>query len=157
MTDTGFVQLFAPHEFLRDLSDRHRMILASGARPFTAKPGDLLAREGETANAFFLIRSGRVALETGTRGGARLLIQEVGPGEVVGWSWLVPPHRWQFSCRAVDAVEGLSFEAQWLRDLCERDASLGYHLLKQLVLVITQRLASTRRHLVELHRGTHPV
>jgi hypothetical protein len=54
-------------------------------------------------------------------------------------------------------VEGLSFEAQWLRDLCERDASLGYHLLKQLVLVITQRLASTRRHLVELHRGTHPV
>ena len=41
MTDSGFVQLFAPHEFLRDLSDRHRMILASGARPFTAKPGEL--------------------------------------------------------------------------------------------------------------------
>jgi CRP-like cAMP-binding protein len=147
--------MFAQHDFLQGLSDRHRMLLASGARPFTAKPGELLAREGETANAFYLIRSGHVALDSATAGGDRLLIQEVGPGEVVGWSWLVPPHRWQFSCRAVDAVEGISFEAQWLRDLCECDASLGYHLLKQLVLVITQRLASTRHHLVELPRGTH--
>lgn len=153
MTDAGLGQLFASHEFLHDLSERHRMLLASGARPFTAKPGEMLAREGETAHAFFLIRSGRVALESGNKGGAHLVIQEVGPGEVVGWSWLIPPHHWQFSCRVVDAVEGISFEAQWLRDLCERDSSLGYHLLKQLVLVLTQRLASTRRHLAGQQHG----
>jgi CRP-like cAMP-binding protein len=145
--------VFAQHGFLRGLSERYRMLLASGARPFTARPGQVLARQGESAHAFFLIRSGHVALDSALPGGEGLLIQQVGPGEVVGWSWLVSPHKWQFSCRAVDAVEGTSFDAEWLRDLCERDAGLGYHLLKQLVTVITQRLASTRRHLVEQPRG----
>ena len=154
MTNSSLVDMFAQHEFLRGLSERHRLLLASGARPFTAKPGQVLAREGESAHAFFLIRSGQVALESALPGSDGLLIQQVGPGEIVGWSWLVPPHKWQFSCRAVDAVEGISFDAEWLRDLCERDESLGYRLLKQLVIVITQRLANTRRHLVELHCGT---
>jgi hypothetical protein len=112
----------------------------------------VLAQEGERAHAFFLIRLGHVVLESILPGADSLLIQKVGPGEIVGWSWLVPPHQWQFRCRAIDAVEGLSFDADWLRDLCERDESLGYHLLKQLVTVIAQRLAGTRRHLVELHR-----
>jgi CRP-like cAMP-binding protein len=150
MSNSSIVNLLAQHEFLRGLSERHRMILASGARPFTAKPGQVLAQEGERTHAFFLIRSGNVALESMFPDGDGLLIQTVGPGEVVGWSWLVPPHVWQFRCRAVDDVEGISFEAEWLRDLCERDQSLGYHLLKQLVTVMAQRLAGTRRHLAEL-------
>ena len=152
MSNSNIVDMFTQHEFLRGLSERHKMILASGARPFTAKPEQVLAQEGERAHAFFLIRSGHVALESALPGGDSLLIQNVGPGEIVGWSWLVPPHQWQFRCRAVDVVEGISFDADWLRDLCERDESLGYHLLKQLVIVIAQRLAGTRRHLVELHR-----
>jgi CRP/FNR family cyclic AMP-dependent transcriptional regulator len=153
MSDSSIVNLFAQHEFLRGLSERHRMILASGARPFTAKAGQVLAQEGQRTHAFFLIRSGNVVLESALPGGDGLLIQSVGQGEIVGWSWLVPPHVWQFRCRAVDDVEGISFDAQWLRDLCERDESLGYHLLKQLVTVMAQRLAGTRRHLVELYRS----
>jgi CRP-like cAMP-binding protein len=148
VSEVHLVDLFAQHAFLQGLSERHRLLLASGARPFTAAPGRLLAREGEPTHAFFLIRSGHVALDSTLPGGEELRIQEVGPGEVVGWSWLVPPHQWQFSCRAVEAVEGIAFDAQWLRDLCERDASLGYHLLRQLVTVMAQRLAATRRHLL---------
>ncbi|HTU19685.1 MAG TPA: cyclic nucleotide-binding domain-containing protein [Gemmataceae bacterium] len=155
MSDTSIADLFAQHQFLRDLSERHRMILASGARSFTAEPGQVLARERENAHTFFLIRAGHVALESALSGSDGLLIQKVGPGEIVGWSWLVEPHKWQFTCRAVDSVEGISFDAEWLRDLCDRDESLGYRLLKQLVTVITQRLANTRRHLAELHCGTH--
>jgi CRP/FNR family cyclic AMP-dependent transcriptional regulator len=148
------VDAFAQHEFLHGLSERHRMLLASGARPFTAKPGQVLANQGERAHAFFLIRSGHVALESMLSGcDDGLLIQTVGPGEIVGWSWLVPPHQWQFRCRAVDEVEGISFNAEWLRDLCERDESLGYHLLKQLVTVMAQRLAGARRHFAEMHQS----
>jgi len=134
MNKSSIVDIFTQHEFLRGLSERHKMILASGARPFTAEPEQVLAQEGERAHAFFLIRLGHVVLESILPGADSLLIQKVGPGEIVGWSWLVPPHQWQFRCRAIDAVEGLSFDADWLRDLCERDESLGYHLLKQLVL-----------------------
>jgi CRP-like cAMP-binding protein len=146
--------MFAQHEFLSGLSERHRLLLASGARPFKAQPGQVLARQGERAHAFFLIQSGHVALDSTVPGGDGLLIQQVGPGGVVGWSWLVAPHKWNFSCRAVDTVEGISFDSEWLRHLCEQDPGLGYHLLKQLVAVIAQRLASTRRLLVEQHPAT---
>ncbi len=152
-TSKNVADLFAQHPFLRGLSERHRMLLASGARPLAAKAGQVLAQEGESAHAFFLIRSGHVALESMLPNGDGLLIQTVGPSEVVGWSWLVPPHQWQFRCRAVEDVEGISFNAQWLRDLCERDEGLGYHLLKQLVTVVAQRLAGARRHFAEMcHR-----
>ncbi len=146
------VDVFAQHPFLGGLSERHRMLLVSGARPFAAKAGQVLAQEGDITHAFFLIRSGHVALESMLPSGDGLLIQTVGPSEVVGWSWLVPPHRWQFRCRAIEEVEGISFNAQWLRDLCERDESLGYHLLKQLVTIVAQRLAGARRHFAEMHQ-----
>ena len=150
MTEQGTLGIFASHAFLGALSERHRMLLASGARPFTAAPGEVLAREGETANAFYLIQAGEVALElpAGKRG--VVPIQTVGAGEIVGWSWLVPPHRWQFNCRAVSKVQGLAFNAEWLREKCELDHELGYHLFKQLLAVIASRMTATQ---VELLRG----
>lgn len=143
----GILGAFADHEFLRGLSDRHLMILASGARPFTAVPGEYIGREGAPAHSFFLIRSGHVAIGMNTPDDRVMDIQIVGPGEVVGWSWLVPPHQWKFDCRAVDQVQGLAFDAEWLREKCEQDYALGYHLLKQLVAVIASRLSATRHRL----------
>jgi hypothetical protein len=69
-------------------------------------------------------------------------VQKVGPGGVVGWSWLIPPHRWQFSCRAEGPVQGLMFDAEWLRDRCERNHELGYHLLREMVSGLADRLAA---------------
>lgn len=79
-------------------------------------------------------------------------IQTVGPGEVVGWSWLLPPYRWQFDGRAVDAVEGVVFDGAWLRQQCEQDHELGYSLLRQMVAVISSRLAATRLQRLDIYR-----
>ncbi len=152
MTEQGVLGAFASHAFLSGLSERHRMLLASGARPFTAAPGELLAQEGETAKTFDLIQAGHVALDLHTPDRGVVPIQTVGPGEIVGWSWLVPPHRWQFDCRAGDPVQGLAFDAEWLREKCEQDHELGYHLLKQLVAVIANRLAATRLQLLDIYK-----
>lgn len=152
MTEHGILGAFASHAFLSSLSDRHRLLLASGVRFFTAAPGELLAREGETAKAFYLIQAGHVALNLHTPDRGVVPIQTVEPGEIVGWSWLVPPHRWQFDCHASDAVRGLAFDAEWLREKCEQDHELGYHLLKQLVTVIADRLAATRLQLLDLYK-----
>jgi CRP-like cAMP-binding protein len=146
---------FESHPFLQPLSERHRMLLASGARPFTAAAGIILARQGTQADSFYLVQSGHVALTAGGTSGVELPITTVGPGEVVGWSWLIPPYRWQFTCRAVDDVRGIAFNTEWLREMCERDYSLGYDVLRQLVTVMATRLTATRRQLTELqhHRG----
>ncbi len=146
MTQSGILSLFATHPFLGDLSIQHRLILASGVRPFQAAPGEYLAREGNTATAFYLIQAGHVAIET-ARPDRVVPIQTVGPGEILGWSWIVPPYRWRFDCRAGDHVQGLAFDAAWLRDKCDQDHELGYHFLRKLLAVIASRLAATRLQL----------
>jgi CRP-like cAMP-binding protein len=152
MSEQGVLGAFASHAFLGSLSERHRMLLASGTRPFKAAPGTLLAREGESANAFYLIQAGNVSLDLHIPGRGPASILTVGPGEIVGWSWLVPPHRWQFDCRAVDAVQGLAFDAEWLREKCDQDHELGYQLLKELVTVVSNRLAATRLQLLDIYK-----
>jgi CRP-like cAMP-binding protein len=146
----GLTDAFATHDFLCHLSERVKMRLASGAAPFTARPGDYLARQGQPSHAFFLIQSGAVLLGTAGPRGDTIAIQTVGPGEAVGWSWLIPPYTWQFDCRAVDEVKGLKFDAEWLRNECEQDPELGYQLLKQLAKVLAERLAMTRMRLVQV-------
>jgi len=152
MTEPGILGAFASHGFLSSLSERHRMLLASGARPFSAAAGQLLASEGETAKVIYLVQTGQVSLSINTPHRGAVTILTVGPGEIVGWSWLVPPHRWKFECRATEAVQGLVFDAAWLRDRCEQDYELGYHLLKEVVTVIANRLASTRAQLLDANQ-----
>lgn len=144
MKKEGLLGVFGTHVFLNGLSDRHLMNLASAAKPFKAHPGEFLARQGQRAHALFLIQSGHVEIGNHTDDGDFAPITQVGAGEVVGWSWLLAPHRWQFDCRAADSVQGLALDAEWLRDQCETDHELGYHLLKHLLAVVASRLADTR-------------
>ena len=123
------------------------MLLASGARPFTAASGEPLAREGEAAKTFYLIQAGHVALDLHTPERGAFPIQTVGPGEVVGWSWLVPPHRWHFTCTASEPVSGLMFDAEWLRDRCEQNHELGYHLLREMIGSLAGQLVATQEQL----------
>jgi CRP-like cAMP-binding protein len=144
MTEPAILGAFSSHTFIKALSEHHRMRLASGVKPFRASVGDYLAREEEPAHAFYLIQEGHVAIGTHLSTSDAVPIQTVGPGDIVGWSWLLPPYRWQFDARATDGVRGLSFDGTWLRELCEQDYALGYHLLKQLLAVVTSRLTATR-------------
>src|SRR4029450_9570522 len=136
MTKHGLLDAFGTHAFLSGLSDQHLMRLASQVRPFKSAPGEFLGRVGTPTKAFYLIQSGHVAIGTHTANDEFVPLAEVGPGEIVGWSWLLPPHSWQFDFRAIDVVQGLKFDADWLRDQCETDHELGYHLLKHLLAVV---------------------
>lgn len=152
MNSTGVTGAFAGHAFLKGLGERHLMLLASGVKPLSFAPGDYLGREGQEARAFYLILSGRVALGVPTPDRGVVTVQTVGAGQALGWSWLVPPHRWRFDCQAVEPVQALAFNSEWLREKCEQDHELGYHLLKHLVGVIAGRLAATRLQLLDLQR-----
>jgi CRP-like cAMP-binding protein len=156
MLKQGLLGTFDSHAFLSGLSERHLLKLASGARPFTAAPGEFVAREGDPARAFYLIQSGQIEIGRRGIGGKFEPIARLGAGEVIGWSWLLPPHQWQFDCRAADAVQGLMFDAEWLREQCETDHELGFHLLQHLLAVVARRLAATRLAASRPLIGTHP-
>ncbi len=74
-------------------------------------------------------------------------IQEIGPGEALGWSWLAPPNHWQFSATAIDSVTASVFPVEALRDLFARAPSLGYALMERTAQALLERLQATRHKL----------
>src|SRR5581483_1513183 len=93
--------------------------------------GAYLFREGGNADRFFLIREGGIALEVDAPGRGALVIETLHAGDVVGWSWLFAPYRWQFDGRAVEASRLVAFDGRCLRDKCEADHELGYQLMRR--------------------------
>lgn len=113
--------------------------------------GEYLLREGEQADAFYAIRQGHVALETYVPQRGALTIETLHEGDLVGWSWLIPPHRTVFDARASGRVHTVAFDGRCLRGKCEEDNSLGYDLLTRFVAVIVERLQATRLQLLDVY------
>src|SRR5882724_7953882 len=85
---SSLAKLVAEHPFLEGMTPEHLAILTECAMLAEFKKGELIFREGDPANRFYLIRSGRVELEAEVKERDRMLIQTIGPGHVLGWSWL---------------------------------------------------------------------
>ena len=145
MRASPVLKALGEHTFLSGMASEHLEKLAEFTKERLVLPGQLLAVEGDFASSFFLIESGRVAIEIHNSDLGRLRLQLLGRGGIVGWSWLTPPYRWQFDARVIDRAQVLAIDAKCLRLECERDHDLGYELLKRIVAVISSRLAATRR------------
>src|SRR5450755_4224296 len=141
----------AAHPFLLGLSEHHVRLLADCAVRVDFEADQVVFREGETANRFYLIERGEVALESNTAGGKTVAIDTIGDGDLLGWSWLFPPHVWRFTARATKRTTAIFFYGTVLREYCEKDHTLGYELLKRMSEVMTRRLQSTRGRLLETY------
>src|SRR5437764_7923515 len=113
-------------------------------------PGEVIFREGELANRFYLIESGKVILESSGETGDRVIIDKVSAGELLGWSWMFPPYVWHFTARAVERTEAIFFYGTILREYCERDHSLGYELFKRMSAVMIKRLQAARQKMLAI-------
>jgi CRP-like cAMP-binding protein len=138
---------------LGSLPPAHHETMAGCARLRVFAPGTLLLAEGAPADEFFLIRRGGVAIETEVPGRGPVTLETLGDGELVGWSWLVPPYRSAFGARAVDAAHVIAFDGACLRGKCEQDPALGYDLLKVVAATFVRRLEDTRLRLLDLYAG----
>ena len=114
-----------------------------------------LFQEDEEANRFFIVRQGLVAVDMHVPGQGPVTILTVREGEVVGWSWLFAPYRWQFDARAVEATRALAFDARCLRGKCDEDPALGYELMRRFARVIVQRVQATRLQILDVYGHAH--
>src|SRR6266571_212326 len=78
-------------------------------------------------------------------------IETIGPGDLLGWSWMFPPYIWQFSARAVESTTAIFFYGTILREYCEKDHSLGYELFKRMSVVMMKRLQAARKQMLSVH------
>ena len=141
------------HPFLFGLTSAQVAVLEENAMLKTFAAGEVIFREGEPANRFYLIQSGKVSLESNDRDRQSVNIQEIGAGDVLGWSWLFPPFYWQFDARAVEETRAIFLYGTRLREQCEGDKALGYELMKRMAAIIIKRLQATRAQLIEVAKG----
>ncbi len=151
MHKEDLTEILRQHPFLFGLSDEMMQTLIGCASNVRYQEGEYLIREGEVANTFILIRAGRVALEIDVPGKESLRVQTAGPGEVLGWSWLISPDRWHFRGVAVVETRAVSLDAECLRNKCEADYHFGYEMLQRLAQVMERRLEATRLQLLDLY------
>ncbi len=143
------ISVIASHPFLSGLPSEQLKVVCECAREIEFPAGEIIFRQGEPASRFYLIREGKVALESHSPGHPDTLIQTLENGEALGWSWLFPPFVWQFQARALEKTTAIVFDGGHLLPACERDHDLGYHLMKLMSKVVIQRLQATRRKLLE--------
>lgn len=143
--------IIAEHPFFAGLDPQYRALLVGCASNLVFPAGVYIFKEGEEANQFFLLRHGHVALEILTPQGKQSVIETLGAGEIMGWSWLLPPYQWKFHARAVGPVRAIALDGKCLRKKCEENHDLGYELLKRFAKIIEQRLEATRLQLLDVY------
>jgi len=147
----GLEELLQKHPFFREMDAEVRKTVAGCAANERIEAGQYIFREGETADKFFLLRHGQVALEVGIAGRRPLVVDTLGPGEVFGWNWIVPPYSWQADARATERSRLLSLDAKCLRGKMEGDRILGYEMYRRFFPVIAKRLEGARLRLIDLY------
>ena len=141
----------ALHPFLVGMNRTQLALLTDCAMAAYFKTGQTILREGEFANRCYLIETGKVIVESGSNFSEPLVIETIGAGDLLGWSWMFPPYVWQFSAHAVEPTTAICFYGTILREYCEKDHSLGYELLKRISAVMVKRLQAAQKQMLSLH------
>ncbi|WJV44725.1 Crp/Fnr family transcriptional regulator [Streptomyces flavofungini] len=148
MNDTATAEV----RWTRALSAEHRARLMTVAREVTIPQGTRLFDEGGRADWFWIIRAGTVSLDMHLPGRRRTqVIETVGCGELVGWSWLFSPNVWQLGAEATTTVRALEFEARAVRRMCEIDTELSSAVGQWVGRILARRLQAARTRLLELY------
>lgn len=155
MTVRNLEEIIAAHPFFAGLAPDHIGLICGCAENVRFGPGEVLFREGDPADTFFLLRAGRVALDVHVPPRGELRVLTIEEGEILGWSWLIPPYRWTATATALTATRALSMDGACLRGKLEDDPALGYELMKRFTAVMVRRLHATRMQLLDLY-GRQP-
>jgi CRP/FNR family transcriptional regulator, cyclic AMP receptor protein len=151
-TRLSLAEAVAAHRFVADMKPEHLQRLVDVAMFKQFEQEEIIFREGEPANRFYLICQGKIALESRGNSESSPLVQFVGEGEELGWSWLFPPYYWHYSARAVEPTDAIFFYGTRLRTQCEEDTAFGYELMKRVAATVVKRLQITRVQLLQLRQ-----
>ncbi|GAA2348472.1 cyclic nucleotide-binding domain-containing protein [Streptomyces kunmingensis] len=135
----------------RTLNANHRDALMGLARQVGVEAGTRLLEEGGHADRFWILRTGTVALDMHVPGRRPVVIETLGYGELVGWSWLFKPYVWQLSAEAVTALRAYEFDAAAVRERCEADTDFGREIEHWVGEVLAHRLLAARTRLLDLY------
>ena len=144
-------RILRKHPFLEDHELAHVKLLVGCAKNVRFRPGEFLAREGDTEACMYLIRRGTVAIEAQGPGGQSTVIETLMPGDVLGISWVTPATA-HFDCRARDTVLAFSLDTECLHRKMKEDPELGYAMTSRLLENTYERLSRLRLQQLDVYR-----
>ena len=137
--------------FFEGLSQQHLQTLADCATRTLFVPGQIILRQGDPANRFYLIENGEAVVELNSKDGKPIVIQTLGPGRELGWSWVLSPYFEHFTVRSLTELKAIFFYGTFLRAKCEEDHDLGHEVMKRMAGVMGHRIEATSQRLLEFH------
>jgi CRP/FNR family transcriptional regulator, cyclic AMP receptor protein len=149
MLDPAMRQQLAANGFFAGLAPEFLDFLAAHAKTRAFKELEVAFHFGERAQSFFLVTSGHLSIEVAAIEGPALELQNLGPGSVLGWSWLIAPHRWAFQARATTPATLIEFDGDAVLAECEANPKFGYEVLKRFSALMSDRLRHARQRMIE--------
>jgi CRP/FNR family cyclic AMP-dependent transcriptional regulator len=148
---TTLEPILAKHPFFEGLAKPYLELLTGCASNVRFNAGEYVLREGVEADKFYIIRTGKIALEIVSPHKGPIIVETLEDNDVLGWSWLFSPYRWHFDARAVTVTRAIALDGKCLLGKCEQDHDLGYDFLKRFSHVMVQRLNATRLQLLDMY------
>lgn len=147
----SIAERMASHPFLAGLPEETLAALSGYGSPVTFDARDRIFDDGDLADRFWLIDSGRVAIDLTVPGRGDQLVETLVAPTVLGWSWVDPPFRWHFGAVALAPTAAIAVDAASVRQRGERDPAFGYALLRRFTPLIIDRLQATRMRVLDLY------
>jgi len=147
-------RILADHPFIKAIGEQYLDFIAEYSAIVRFNAGEFIFHAGEDAERFYLLRHGKVAIETFTPDRGAVIVQTIGEGDLLGWSWFVPPYKWAFDALAIELTRAVAVDAKYVREKCEKDMNLGYLVHQFVSQIIGQRMEATRMQLLDIY-GDH--
>lgn len=153
-------ELMRRYPFFGNLSRDQLDKLAQAGHELIVETGHYFFREGDELDQFYVVLEGEVGIIvdltdnrvdqplsgqlTGEIITREIVTSKAGPGEMFGWSALVPPHTATSGCKALSPVRVMGFDCNQLHQIFEEDCRFGYVMLMKATKIIRARLRSMR-------------
>jgi CRP/FNR family transcriptional regulator, cyclic AMP receptor protein len=142
ITHTGELREF---KIFDELNDRELETVAKIAKTETLGAGARLTELGAPASRLYLVKSGSVSVFVPGPQGKEVSVDEVGPGDVIGWSTITGPFLYTASSVTSEPTTLIVLNGSRLRELFEVNNHIGYRVLKGIGGVVSRRMAAIER------------
>ena len=134
---------------LRDLNDRELAEVAKLGTAWKRPAGQRVIREGSEAVGLYLLQEGRVQVRMTSRDGHEVMIDELGPGDLFGWSSVLDQSGFKAAIWTVEDSTLVVFDGRKMRALFEANNHIGYRVVREIAEIVASRLERLRSRLAD--------
>lgn len=147
--------LLRTHPIFHDFADEHIDAIKDCAWEIEYQADQYLFWTGQEAKYLYILRDGTVALQAYTPERGPIVIERMGDGDIIGWSWLFPPYKWHFDAKAEEPTHAMVLDGRCILGKCAENHELGFELMKRFNCVMLDRLNATRLRLIDIYAKGH--